>query len=240
MLPSCNSRHIQFIHGVVLLTLPSPNRHLGSRSPVCHRPHSTPLHALCASMQCCSGLGKASIASVSPACSLRATVAACRSRSCVPQRCNALNRIQHQQSEEQQQQSEKQQMLPSWSPFAASFAMYLLTEAPAMAEAGSSPFAGVQSSSLYVTLALFLMSVPGECMPGATAACSGSAGGRDDQQLAGALAGSHVCACLHACAAGPGTECCSLRMGVRTGDPQARGCGQAPNQGSCGHTILST
>ncbi len=49
--------------------------------------------------------------------------------------------------------------------FAASFSMCLLTHAaPALAAAGegSSPFEGVTANSLYVTLALFLMSVPGE------------------------------------------------------------------------------
>lgn len=47
--------------------------------------------------------------------------------------------------------------------FAASVALLLLSEGPAWADAavGSSPFQGVTANSLYVTLALFLMSVPG-------------------------------------------------------------------------------
>jgi len=47
--------------------------------------------------------------------------------------------------------------------FAASFALYLLTEAPAMAVelSPSNPFEGPTANSLYVTLGLFLMSVPG-------------------------------------------------------------------------------
>lgn len=47
------------------------------------------------------------------------------------------------------------------SSFSASFALYLLSEAPALADAGASPFDGVQANSLYVTLGLFIMSVPG-------------------------------------------------------------------------------
>lgn len=50
--------------------------------------------------------------------------------------------------------------------FAASFAIYLLTATPAFAGAEavlgpSSPFQGVQANSLYVTMALFLLCVPG-------------------------------------------------------------------------------
>jgi hypothetical protein len=37
----------------------------------------------------------------------------------------------------------------------------LLSSQPALADTGSNPFAGVQSNSLYVTMALFLMCVPG-------------------------------------------------------------------------------
>ncbi|EFJ48049.1 hypothetical protein VOLCADRAFT_109778 [Volvox carteri f. nagariensis] len=48
-------------------------------------------------------------------------------------------------------------------PALATLASLVLAEAPASAEAliSSNPFAGVQANSLYVTLALFLMSVPG-------------------------------------------------------------------------------
>lgn len=49
------------------------------------------------------------------------------------------------------------------SLFAATFALTLLAQSPALAEglAPNNPFEGVQANSLYVTGALFLMSVPG-------------------------------------------------------------------------------
>jgi hypothetical protein len=64
--------------------------------------------------------------------------------------------------------------------FAASLAVYLLSEGAALADVGvaDSPFNGVQANSLYVTLALFLMSVPGRphraarCPPALAARCS--------------------------------------------------------------------
>lgn len=49
--------------------------------------------------------------------------------------------------------------------FATSFGLYLLAAAPAVADvadAGSTPFQGVTANSLYVTLALFLMTAPGK------------------------------------------------------------------------------
>lgn len=51
------------------------------------------------------------------------------------------------------------------SAFAASAAMYLACAQPALADIGvaaSNPFEGAPANSLYVTLALFVMSVPGE------------------------------------------------------------------------------
>lgn len=45
---------------------------------------------------------------------------------------------------------------------AASVALLLLSEGPAWAAEAASPFEGVTANSLYVTLALFLMSVPGK------------------------------------------------------------------------------
>jgi hypothetical protein len=52
------------------------------------------------------------------------------------------------------------------SAFAASFGLYLLSAAPAVADvadaAAGTPFQGVTANSLYVTLALFLMTAPGE------------------------------------------------------------------------------
>lgn len=57
------------------------------------------------------------------------------------------------------------------STFAISFGMYLLTAAPAVADvadAAGTPFQGVTANSLYVTLALFLMTAPGT-----HAACQG-------------------------------------------------------------------
>jgi hypothetical protein len=44
-----------------------------------------------------------------------------------------------------------------------SFGLYLLSEAPALAEAGGSgnPFEGITANSLYVTLGLFLLTAPG-------------------------------------------------------------------------------
>ncbi|KAL6751984.1 hypothetical protein V8C86DRAFT_3029841 [Haematococcus lacustris] len=44
---------------------------------------------------------------------------------------------------------------------AAAVASGLFADAPALAESMANPFAGVQSNSLYVTMALFLMCVPG-------------------------------------------------------------------------------
>lgn len=51
----------------------------------------------------------------------------------------------------------------SYGAFVSSFALYLLSAAPALASGAESynPFEGAASNSLYVTLALFLMSVPG-------------------------------------------------------------------------------
>eukprot|EP00955_Chlamydomonas_euryale_P088965 364426-Chlamydomonas_euryale.AAC.31 len=50
------------------------------------------------------------------------------------------------------------------SAFAATLAVYLGSTGPALADplGASNPFEGVQANSLYVTLALFVMSVPGE------------------------------------------------------------------------------
>lgn len=54
--------------------------------------------------------------------------------------------------------------------FMASFSLYLMTEAPALALDAQNPFAGVQANSLYVTLALFLMCVPG-ALAGSVSCC---------------------------------------------------------------------
>lgn len=49
------------------------------------------------------------------------------------------------------------------SPALVTLLGHLMSAGPASAEMGAAnPFAGVQSNSLYVTLALFVMSVPGE------------------------------------------------------------------------------
>jgi hypothetical protein len=76
---------------------------------------------------------------------------------------------QAQQPVEQSPQSLQQRIAAS-SAFASSFGLYLLSAAaPAaadvadMAGGGSTPFQGVTANSLYVTLALFLMTAPGEC-----------------------------------------------------------------------------
>lgn len=77
---------------------------------------------------------------------------------------------QEQQQFRQQQQSlcQQQAAAGSSSTFALSFGMYLLSAAPALADVadaaagGATPFQGVTANSLYVTLALFLMTAPGE------------------------------------------------------------------------------
>lgn len=70
--------------------------------------------------------------------------------------------------QQRSEQPQPQKLAPA--VFATSFALYLLTEAgPAMAAelAPANPFEGNTANSLYVTLALFLMSVPGEPHDGA-------------------------------------------------------------------------
>jgi hypothetical protein len=81
---------------------------------------------------------------------------------------------------EQQQVAAKtpvQRLLEPCS-FAASFALYLLAEAPAALADEGSPFQGVTANSLYVTLGLFLLTAPGRqcvitCHSGSTS-CTGS------------------------------------------------------------------
>jgi hypothetical protein len=64
------------------------------------------------------------------------------------------------------------------SALAAASLLFLAGSSPALAaEAGASPFNGVTANSLYVTLALFLMSVPGEAGPQARST-SGPRGAR--------------------------------------------------------------
>lgn len=68
-----------------------------------------------------------------------------------------------QTAQQKSQDAQPQLSTLGLSAFQMSFGLYLLTEAPAMAEGvASNPFAGIQANSLYVTLALFLMSVPGK------------------------------------------------------------------------------
>uniref|UniRef100_A0A7S0S0U4 Uncharacterized protein n=1 Tax=Chlamydomonas leiostraca TaxID=1034604 RepID=A0A7S0S0U4_9CHLO len=57
----------------------------------------------------------------------------------------------------------KQPVVDASAAFMMSFGIFVATEYPAMAATlePTNPFAGVQANSLYVTLALFLMSVPG-------------------------------------------------------------------------------
>lgn len=70
------------------------------------------------------------------------------------------------QQRSQQQQTQLLGAGAASSAFATSFSMYLLSAAPAVADvadaAGSTPFQGVTANSLYVTLALFLMTAPGK------------------------------------------------------------------------------
>eukprot|EP00879_Flechtneria_rotunda_P007116 GHRR01007468.1.p1 GENE.GHRR01007468.1~~GHRR01007468.1.p1 ORF type:complete len:279 (+),score=83.80 GHRR01007468.1:163-999(+) len=47
------------------------------------------------------------------------------------------------------------------STFMVSFGLYLLSEAPALADTASGPFQGMTANSLYVTLGLFLLTAPG-------------------------------------------------------------------------------
>jgi hypothetical protein len=65
-----------------------------------------------------------------------------------------------------QEEQTQPQSIAAVSTFATSFGLYLLSAAPAVADvadaAGSTPFQGVTANSLYVTLALFLMTAPGE------------------------------------------------------------------------------
>lgn len=58
------------------------------------------------------------------------------------------------------------------SLFLTTFGMFLASEYPAMAASlePTNPFSGIQANSLYVTLALFLMSVPGSS-PSCWASC---------------------------------------------------------------------
>jgi hypothetical protein len=74
-------------------------------------------------------------------------------------------------SVEQRSRQQQSQILGAGaasSAFAASFGLYLLSAAPAVADvadaAGGTPFQGVTANSLYVTLALFLMTAPGELL----------------------------------------------------------------------------
>lgn len=83
-----------------------------------------------------------------------------------------LPRRRQQQQKVVQQQSSSASLVPGL-PLATGVLSYLLSQGPAMAAAVApqNPFEGVQSNSLYVTMVLFLMSVPGAAL--CRAACSG-------------------------------------------------------------------
>lgn len=76
-----------------------------------------------------------------------------------PRRCVRLAAARNGQAE---QASAVESLGKLSMPALASFVSFLAMDAPAMALEATNPFEGVQSNSLYVTLALFLMSVPGE------------------------------------------------------------------------------
>ncbi len=112
----------------------------------------------------------------------------CRSaaRAFLPSRSVCVARASNKKQEQVQKDVSGVEVLGSLSsPALAALFSYVLTEAPASAVAlsDSSPFAGVASNSLYVTLGLFVMCVPGE-MCGARATCSGSAARRDRAVMA--------------------------------------------------------
>lgn len=77
-------------------------------------------------------------------------------------------------SVQQRREQHREQLLgvgAAGSAFATSFSLYLLSAAPAVADVadaagGSTPFQGVTANSLYVTLALFLMTAPGNAAAG--------------------------------------------------------------------------
>lgn len=77
-------------------------------------------------------------------------------------------------SVQQRREQHQEQLLgagAAGSAFATSFSLYLLSAAPAVADVadaagGSTPFQGVTANSLYVTLALFLMTAPGKAAAG--------------------------------------------------------------------------
>lgn len=77
-------------------------------------------------------------------------------------------------SMQQRREQHQEQLLgvgAAGSAFATSFSLYLLSAAPAVADVadaagGSTPFQGVTANSLYVTLALFLMTAPGKAAAG--------------------------------------------------------------------------
>ncbi|PNW71628.1 hypothetical protein CHLRE_16g662150v5 [Chlamydomonas reinhardtii] len=75
-----------------------------------------------------------------------------------PRRCVRLAAARNGQAE---QASAVESLGKLSMPALASFVSFLAMDAPAMALEATNPFEGVQSNSLYVTLALFLMSVPG-------------------------------------------------------------------------------
>jgi hypothetical protein len=84
-------------------------------------------------------------------------------------------------SVQQRREQHQEQLLgvgAAGSAFATSFSLYLLSAAPAVADVadaagGSTPFQGVTANSLYVTLALFLMTAPGEAGSSPQCTCCG-------------------------------------------------------------------
>lgn len=119
--------------------------------------------------------------------------------------CSAALQRHGRGSSSAQQCSREQQPQPqnvaAVSTFATSFGLYLLSAAPAVADvadaAGSTPFQGVTANSLYVTLALFLMTAPGEWAEAEWKSCPCNRSRCSQDHVGKPYSGSMLWRCAH-------------------------------------------